>query len=126
MLDEWRVSCDLLAQLLGESCVTAAIPGGDSSALVFESAGAAGLQYLFTSEPWLVPRRVGGCWILGRFIVKSWTRSSRIGELARFRGWRSALLVRRAKVFARTALPSLYRYYVERTTRAWEACDGRP
>jgi len=123
MLDEWQVSCDALSQLLGESCVTAAVPGGDSSALVFESAGAAGLRYLFTSEPWLVPRYVGGCWILGRFIPKSWTRSSRVGELARFRGWRSALFVRRAKVFARTALPSLYRYYVQRTSRDW---DDRP
>jgi len=120
MLDEWQVSCEALAQLLGESCVTASVPGGDSSALVFESAGAAGLRYLFTSEPWLAPRHVGGCWILGRFIPKSWTQSSRVGGLARFRGWRSALLVRRAKVFARTALPALYRYYVGRTSREWD------
>lgn len=121
MLDEWHVSCDALAQLLGELCVTASVPGGDSSSLVFESAAAAGLQYLFTSEPWLVPRHVGRCWILGRFIPKASTRSSHIRKLATFRGWRSALLVRRAKVFARIALPSLYRYYVKRTTRECDA-----
>src|SRR5262249_10311385 len=31
MVEEWRMSCDRLAQLLGEPCTTAAVPGGDSS-----------------------------------------------------------------------------------------------
>ncbi len=120
MGDEWRQSCDILAQLLGEPCTVASVPGGDISPLVLESAGAAGLRYLFTSEPWLIPWRVGGCWILGRFMPKTWTPSSRIGGLAAFRGWRRALLVRQAKLAARAALPSLYRHYVARTTQEWD------
>lgn len=124
MLEEWRVSSDALAQLLGEPCVTASVPGGDISATVLVSAGAAGLRYLFTSEPWLVPRQVGGCWILGRFAPKIRTPASRIAELARFRGWRRAMFVRQAKLVARAALPSVYRYYVAQTTREWGAARG--
>lgn len=117
MLEEWHVSVDVLSQLLGERCAVAAVPGGDISPQVLESAAAAGLRALFTSEPWPVPHRVHGCWILGRFIAKAATPSARIAALAAFRGWRRARLVRRAKVLARLALPALYRSYVARTTR---------
>ena len=117
MVEEWRISRDRLAQLMGEPCVTASVPGGDSSPLVFKSADVAGLSYLFTSEPVLQPQRVGACWILGRYMPKAWTPAARIGELAAFRGWRSALLVRRLKGAARRAFPALYRQYVRRTTR---------
>jgi peptidoglycan/xylan/chitin deacetylase (PgdA/CDA1 family) len=117
MVEEWRISRDRLAQLMGEPCVTASVPGGDSSPLVFKSADVAGLSYLFTSEPVLQPERVGACWILGRYMPKAWTPAARIGELAAFRGWRSALLVRRLKGAARRAFPALYRQYVRRTTR---------
>jgi len=126
MLEEWHVSTDTLSQVLGERCATAAVPGGDISPQVLESAAAAGLRALFTSEPWLAPRRVHGCWILGRYIVKAATPSARIAALAAFRGWRRALLVRRCKVAARAALPSLYRAYVARTTREWDAVAERP
>src|SRR5207245_2700621 len=88
---------------------------GGKSAL--EAAAEAGLGYLFTSEPWLRPRRVGGCWVLGRYCPKAGTPLERVGELARFRGWRSILLVRRLKGLARTGLPLLYRQYVRVRTR---------
>lgn len=119
MLEEWRVSRDKLAQLLGVQCRTASVPGGDSSPLVLRSADAAGLSYLFTSEPVLRPAAVGDCWVLGRFMPKAWTPATRIGQLAAFRGWRGALLVRQLKGLARTAFPHLYRRYVRRTTRDW-------
>ena len=83
MVYEWRVSRDRLAQLLGEPCTTASVPGGDISLEVLRSADAAGLSYLFTSEPVLRPTRVGACWVLGRFMPKAWTPAGRIGELAR-------------------------------------------
>jgi peptidoglycan/xylan/chitin deacetylase (PgdA/CDA1 family) len=117
MVEEWRVSRDRLAQLLGEPCGTASVPGGDSSPLVHQSAAVAGLAYLFTSEPVLAPTQVDGCWILGRFVPKVRTSAGRIGELAQFRGWASARLVRQLKGLARTALPALYREYVYYTTR---------
>lgn len=122
MVEEWRISRDRLAQLLGAPCATASVPGGDISRQVLESADVAGLSYLFTSEPVLTPVRVGACWVLGRFMPKAWTPAARIGDLAAFRGWRSALLVRRLKGAARRVFPQLYRQYVYRTTRS----EGQP
>jgi peptidoglycan/xylan/chitin deacetylase (PgdA/CDA1 family) len=118
MVEEWRASCDPLAQLLGEPCLSASVPGGDISSQVLESARTAGLRYLFTSEPWLAPRRLDTCWILGRYSVKVETTAARVGELAHFRGWTSALLRRRLKVLATRALPPLYRLYVRARTHA--------
>ena len=117
MLEEWRTSCDAIGDLVGEACVTASVPGGDISLAVLESAWRAGVRYLFTSEPWLAPRRVHECWVLGRFSPKAGTPPARIGELARFRGWTRALMLRRLKALARASLPLLYRHYVRRTTR---------
>ena len=118
MLDEWRTSGDAIAEIVGAPCLTASVPGGDISRQVLESAAAAGIRYLFTSEPWLSPRSLNDCRVLGRFSPKVGTSSDRIRELAQFRGWTSALMVRRLKGLARAGLPLLYRYYVRRTTRA--------
>lgn len=117
MVEEWRTSCDTIAQILGEPCVAASVPGGDISRRVLESASTAGLRYLFTSEPWLLPRRIGDCWILGRYSVKANTSAARVGDLARFRGWTRALVRRRLKVFVTSAVPPLYRLYVRARTR---------
>jgi peptidoglycan/xylan/chitin deacetylase (PgdA/CDA1 family) len=118
MVEEWRTSGDILAQLLGEPCLVASVPGGDISAAALESANSAGLRYLFTSEPWLTPRRVGDCWVLGRFSVKVATPTSRVAQLARFRTWTRALVRRRLKVLATSALPPLYRLYIRARTQA--------
>jgi peptidoglycan/xylan/chitin deacetylase (PgdA/CDA1 family) len=120
MVVEWRQSCDILGQLLGEPCLTAAVPGGEISPAVLRSAGAAGLRYLFTSEPVLTPRVVGGCWVLGRFCPKSSTSADEIADLMAFRGWAGKLLVRRMKALARRSMPPLYRLYVSRATREWQ------
>ena len=117
MDEEWRVSSDILAQLLGERCLTGSIPGGDLSAVVLDSAADAGLHFLFTSEPWLSPRRVRGCWMIGRVCPTAATTLQQVTALAQFRGWRGALFVRRLKEMARANLPSLYRQYVRVRTR---------
>jgi peptidoglycan/xylan/chitin deacetylase (PgdA/CDA1 family) len=120
MVVEWRQSSDVLAQLLGEACVTGAVPGGDISTQVLRSAATAGIRYLFTSEPWLRPRIVLGCWVLGRFCAKATTTAEEIAQLARFRGWTSRLLMRRLKAAARRSVPPLYRLYVSRSAREWQ------
>jgi peptidoglycan/xylan/chitin deacetylase (PgdA/CDA1 family) len=120
MVVEWRQSSDFLAQHLGETCLTGAVPGGEISRAVLRSAATAGLHYLFTSEPWLRPRVVGGCWILGRFCAKASTTAEEIAGLARFQGWSSKLLVRRIKAAARRSIPPLYRLYVSRASRQWQ------
>jgi peptidoglycan/xylan/chitin deacetylase (PgdA/CDA1 family) len=118
LLAEWRVSRDVLADLLGQPCRAASVPGGDISPRVLHAASVAGYSYIFTSEPWLTPHWVGGAWALGRFSVKASTRVRRVENLARFRGWRLALLQRRLKVAARRAAAPVYRWYVGRLTRA--------
>ena len=117
MAAEWRTSRERLADLLGEPCTTAAVPGGDISPLVLASAAAAGFHHVFTCEPTLAPQRLDRCWVLGRFSVKATTSATRIRQLADLRGWERALLIRRLKNFARMALPGPYRQYVRwRTT----------
>ena len=116
MLDEWRISARILEDLLGEKCAVASVPGGDISAAVLESADDAGFEYLFTSEPWTTPRRVGNCWILGRVCLKAGTSAESVEELVQFRGWRRQRLERGLKGLARYGMAPLYRLYVERRT----------
>jgi peptidoglycan/xylan/chitin deacetylase (PgdA/CDA1 family) len=119
MLSEWHVSTDVLTQLLGEPCLTAAVPGGHISPLVIRSAAQSGFRYIFTCEPVLAPARVGGCWVLGRYLVKTHTPLLRVHELAQFEGWTTARVARLMKNAVRRSLPGLYRRYVSRTTREW-------
>jgi len=123
MIVEWRRSCDILSQLLGEPCHTASVPGGEISPAVLRSADAAGVRYLFTSEPWLEPRVVGGCWVLGRFFAKSSTSADEVAQLAAFHGWTNRLVVRRLKALARRSVPPLYRWYVKHSTREPQGAD---
>jgi peptidoglycan/xylan/chitin deacetylase (PgdA/CDA1 family) len=117
MASEWGVSRAILESLLGEPCVMASVPGGDISRGVLESAGEAGLRFLFTSEPLITPERVGETWILGRVILKSGISAATVRELAAFRGWQGAKLLRRLGGLARTLSPSLYAQYVRMRTR---------
>ena len=119
MRDEWRRSADLLGERLGEPCVAASVPGGESSPAVLRTAAEEGLQFLFTVEPELRPRRVGGCWILGRHLIKKYMTPAQVGELVRFRGWARALATRRIKNLARRAVPPLYRRLVAIRTGEW-------
>ncbi|HXP82234.1 MAG TPA: polysaccharide deacetylase family protein [Verrucomicrobiae bacterium] len=112
MIREWRMSCDLLSDLLGRECVTGSVPGGDASRRVFQSAHETGMKYLFTSDPFLVPREEGDCWILGRVCPKTDAPRPHIQKLAGFRGWRKALFFRRAKTAVKTTFFPLYRTYI--------------
>ena len=122
MLAEWRVSCDRLAQLLGEPCDVASVPGGDMSARVHRSAARAGVRFLFTSEPTFTPAHDAGCWTLGRFMVKTGTSAARVAALAQLRGWGRAMLLRRVKLGVRLLMPGMYRRLVlRRTVQAMDA-----
>lgn len=114
---EWRVSRDILEALLGEPCTAASVPGGDSSEAVLASAAAAGFRWIFTSEPELQPRRVGGMWVLGRAILKASDSPDLVRALVSFRGWERAALWRRLGGCARALFPPLYAHYVRMRTR---------
>lgn len=115
--DEWRLSVDHLNQLLGAPCVAGAVPGGHTSRAVELAAGEAGLRFLFTCTPTTRPQRVGGCWVLGRVLVRRTTSPAAIAALAAFRGWERAFLVRRGKDAVRFGMPWLFRAWVGRMTR---------
>jgi peptidoglycan/xylan/chitin deacetylase (PgdA/CDA1 family) len=117
MVGEWRDSRDRVADLLGEECTSAAVPGGHISPAVLRSADAAGLRSLFTCDPVLVPRLEGGCQVFGRFLVKRTTSRAHMAALLDYEGWRTALLVRRTKDIVRRAAPALFRLYLARRTR---------
>jgi peptidoglycan/xylan/chitin deacetylase (PgdA/CDA1 family) len=117
MMTEWRVSRAILEALLGEPCIAASVPGGDISRVVLESAGEAGVRYLFTSEPLLRPERIDNTWVLGRVILKSGISPATVRELVAFRGWQRAQLIRRLGGIARSLFPPLYAQYVRLRTR---------
>lgn len=116
MSDEWRISTDCLAQLLGQPVRSASIPGGDLSDRVVWSAMESGVEFLFTSEPTTQPVRIDATWVLGRFIPKVNTPAWRIRELAGFRGWERAMAWRQIKLRVRALLPGLFHRYVQSRT----------
>src|SRR5687768_744419 len=70
---EWRVSVDRLATVLGEAAPVASVPGGYFSREVAELAAAAGVRVLFTSEPSTRLADIAGCTVIGRYTVRRWT-----------------------------------------------------
>lgn len=111
MVQEWRVSSNLLSDLLGAPCFSGSVPGGDVSRRVFQSAHEAEIKFLFTSDPVLAPQRTGDSWILGRVCPKTDAPVPEIQKLAEFRGWQEALYRRRAKTAVKTFFFPLYRLY---------------
>lgn len=78
---EWRESVQRLTQILGEPVTTASVPGGYFSRTVAESAAAAGLRVLFTSEPVTSSHVVEGCTVLGRFSVQRGVSPQWVGSV---------------------------------------------
>jgi peptidoglycan/xylan/chitin deacetylase (PgdA/CDA1 family) len=70
MIEEWTASRRALEDLLGHPVDVASLPGGYLSAAVEQSADAARLRVLFTSEPTARIRRRGGCQLVGRYTIR--------------------------------------------------------
>lgn len=77
---EWRLSVDRLQQILGREVTVASVPGGFYSHAVARAAAAAGIRWLFTSEPTMRPHAVDGCRVLGRYTL--WRGMSATDALA--------------------------------------------
>ncbi len=67
---EWRDSISRLACILGDPVKVASVPGGYFSHEVADSAAAAGVEALFTSEPTAAAEMRSGCRVLGRYVVQ--------------------------------------------------------
>lgn len=96
LLAEWQESVARLSELLGRDVRIASVPGGDYTRRVAAFAARAGITTLFTSEPETTPRRVDGCLVVGRYLVRHGTGASdaarvaaghRIPWLVQYVGW---------------------------------------
>jgi peptidoglycan/xylan/chitin deacetylase (PgdA/CDA1 family) len=82
MLEEWRRSRQDLEDVLGREVRVASLPGGYYSRTVAIAAREAGLNVLFTSEPTLRARDVGGCLVVGRLGVRPGRGAAAVAALA--------------------------------------------
>jgi peptidoglycan/xylan/chitin deacetylase (PgdA/CDA1 family) len=67
---EWGASVARLSDIVGTKVRCASVPGGFYSRAVAETAAAAGVEVLFTSEPTTRVHRVGNCVIVGRYAME--------------------------------------------------------
>jgi hypothetical protein len=116
MVREWRMSMDILSDIIGASIELASIPGGDMDLDTQLTAAEAGLRFLFTSERTVVPWRIRGLTCLGRVCPPKDCSPALIRELARFRGYRRQMLVRKSKNLAKRVLYPYYRRMIARNS----------
>jgi peptidoglycan/xylan/chitin deacetylase (PgdA/CDA1 family) len=77
VVDEWRRSREILAQVLGAEPQIASIPGGSLSRTVVEGAAEAGYRILMTSEPTMRVSHAGPLLLIGRFAIWDTTPAAR-------------------------------------------------
>jgi peptidoglycan/xylan/chitin deacetylase (PgdA/CDA1 family) len=105
VLEEWRRSRGILAEVLGWEPVSASVPGGSLSRAVIECAAEAGYRVLMTSEPTARVRSDDGLLRVGRYGI--WATTSPTRAAAYVRGarrprarlwleWNGKTLARRA------------------------------
>ncbi len=129
--DEWRRSCAVLADVLGEAVTAASVPGGYHSRAVAETAAEAGVRVLFTSEPTTRAHTVGGCLVLGRYTVYRGMAAGSAAALAagrRLARWRQALwwkVKKVAKAVGGQAYLSLREKVLARRYGAGEPTEAR-
>jgi peptidoglycan/xylan/chitin deacetylase (PgdA/CDA1 family) len=90
LLDEWRRSREVLAEILGAPVTNASVPGGYYSRAVAETAGAVGITHLFNSEPTTRVVTVDDCQVIGRYSIYRGMTAAQAAALAS--GSRAALL----------------------------------
>ena len=89
--EEWRRSVTRLEEILGEPVDVASVPGGYFSEAVAKEAAAAGIRYLFTSEPTKRAYEVDGCLVLGRYTLLRGMPAGMSAGFASIRGSRIQL-----------------------------------
>lgn len=110
LVDEWRRSCDVLSDIIGEQVTAASVPGGFFSRRVAQAAAQSGIRTLFTSEPTARQRVVDGCQVLGRYSIDRGVSADQVAAIAAGRvspRLKQALLWN-AKKIAKTLAARLY------------------
>lgn len=81
MLEEWKVSKDILENILGKKVEVCSIPGGDSDSKTYESALEAGFSKIFDSEPIMKKRNLYELEIIGRISIKNSTSEKELRKI---------------------------------------------
>lgn len=79
---EWGESLQTLSDIVGARVDIASVPGGYSSRAVESAAAAAGVRFLFTSEPSTRLGARNGMQIIGRYMIKATASPRMVVELA--------------------------------------------
>jgi peptidoglycan/xylan/chitin deacetylase (PgdA/CDA1 family) len=82
---EWTQSVRMLSELLGDPVSVGSVPGGFYSRQVAESAAAAGIRRLFTSEPVAKIHFINSCEVVGRYHVQRDVRPEFSASIAALR-----------------------------------------
>ena len=120
LVREWQESVDALEEILGEPVRVAAVPGGYYSPKVARTAALAGIEALFTSEPTTSIRRVDGCLLFGRYVIKKNGSAATASELAsgarlpRYRQFAAWNAIKAAKIAGGSAYPRIRRLLLDR------------
>ena len=120
---EWRESVAILSDALGEAVTVASVPGGGYARHVAQSAAAAGIRFLFTSEPVASTHLVDGCRVIGRYTLRRATPAATaariaVGDLApraqQWAAWNAKKVLKRT---AGSAYLTTRRWLFERAAR---------
>jgi peptidoglycan/xylan/chitin deacetylase (PgdA/CDA1 family) len=120
LAEEWRLSRELLQEILGYPPDVAAVPGGFLSAELIAEAARAGYRMLLTSQPTSRATRHGPMLVQGRFTIWSATSPGRAAayvrgdRLARFSLW----LAWQAKTAPKRLSPRTYEVLRQNWARA--------
>lgn len=109
LADEWSRSVETLSRVTGVAPLVASIPGGAYSTVVAETAAAAGIRILFTSEPTAHSWRVGSVTCFGRYTIWRGMSAASALDFALGRGmgrFRQRLAWDAKKVVKRTCGPA--------------------
>jgi hypothetical protein len=82
MIDEWRTSRDLLAELTRQEVTMGSVPGGIYTRTVAEAAATAGLKVLFTSEPTMRVTHAADCLVKGRYHLRRSSNAAFAAQIA--------------------------------------------
>lgn len=113
MIKEWKISINILEQILDNKINCGSIPGGDMNRKAIFSAQQANIKYLFTSEPTNKIWKENDVTLIGRVCPKAGTKISKVKKFANNQGFAKEILIRKIKNLIRFLLGPLYPQYVK-------------
>lgn len=98
VINEWRISKEILERILGHEVCVASIPNGNQSRFVLNEAEKCSYRYIYTSEPICKVKKHGKMMLYGRFVL---TKNTRLQDLRHLQsGAYRLLLFFRSKILS--------------------------